>query len=105
MSVRKFEPVLYYIICNYWWSETAFIQNEVDEVIRELKLIPGFSSYLILNNDGIVIKYENMSYKEALHHSHQVLGLTGKAAKYIRELFEANENEVSALSDLSISTH
>ena len=62
--------------------------------MRELKDVPGFTSYLILNNDGIVIKYENMDYKAALHHSHQVLGLTGKAAKYIRDLFEANENEV-----------
>ena len=61
--------------------------------MRELKDVPGFTSYLILNNDGIVIKYENMDYKAALHHSHQVLGLTGKAAKYIRDLFEANEND------------
>ena len=66
----------------------------VDDIIRELKDIPGFTSYLILNNDGIVIKYENMDYKSALHHSHQVLGLTGKASKYIRDLFEVNENEV-----------
>ena len=73
-----------------------FILQEltVDDVIRELKDVPGFTSYLILNNDGIVIKYENMDYKTALHHSHQVLGLTGKASKYIRDLFEANENEV-----------
>ena len=80
-----------------WLIDRSFdcIQTaEVDEVIRELKLIPGFSSYVILNNDGIVIKYENMSYKDALHHAHQVLGLTGKATKYIRDLFEAHENEV-----------
>lgn len=50
----------------------------MDEVIRELKAIPGFHAYAIMNSDGIVIKYENMSYKDALHHAHQVLGLTGK---------------------------
>lgn len=26
--------------------------NEVDEAIRELKSNPGFSSYMIMNNDG-----------------------------------------------------
>ena len=26
--------------------------NEVDDAIRELKSIPGFSAYAILNNDG-----------------------------------------------------
>ena len=38
---------------------------------------------------GIVIKYENMSYKTALHHANQVLGLASKANKYVRELFDA----------------
>lgn len=37
---------------------------------------------------GIVIKYENMSYKTAVHHAHQVLSLAGKANKYVRDLFE-----------------
>jgi dynein light chain roadblock-type len=54
-----------------------------------LKRIPGFSAYAILNNDGIVIKYENMSYRAAVHHAHQVLSLSGKASRYIRDLFEA----------------
>ena len=30
-----------------------------------------------------------MSYKAALHHANQVLGLAGKASKYIKELFDA----------------
>lgn len=37
---------------------------------------------------GIVIKYENMSYKTAVHHAHQVLSLAGKANKYVRDLFD-----------------
>ena len=83
-------------LCVHLSNVSHFIPQEltVDDVIKELKDVPGFTSYLILNNDGIVIKYENMDYKTALHHSHQVLGLTGKASKYIRDLFEANENEV-----------
>ena len=31
-------------------------EHVVEETIRDLKTIPGFQSYLILNNDGIVIK-------------------------------------------------
>lgn len=30
-----------------------------------------------------------MSYKTAIHHANQILGLAGKASKYIRELFDA----------------
>mmetsp|Transcript_8854 Transcript_8854/g.9368 ORF Transcript_8854/g.9368 Transcript_8854/m.9368 type:complete len:123 (+) Transcript_8854:49-417(+) len=71
--------------------------NEVDDAIRELKSIPGFSAYAILNNDGIVIKYENMSYKTAVHHAHQVLSLSSKASRYIRDLFDAPDNEVESI--------
>mmetsp|Transcript_11810 Transcript_11810/g.11452 ORF Transcript_11810/g.11452 Transcript_11810/m.11452 type:complete len:131 (+) Transcript_11810:121-513(+) len=71
--------------------------QDVEETIKELKKIPGFNAYLILNNDGIVIKYENMSYKGALHHANQILGLTGKATKYIKELFDAPDNEVESI--------
>lgn len=53
--------------------------------------------YLFLNlnlNDtsphsGIVIKYENMSYRVAVHHAHLILSLYGKAIKYTRDLFDA----------------
>jgi dynein light chain roadblock-type len=69
----------------------------VEETIRDLKKIHGFHGYVILNNDGIVIKYENMSYRTAVHYSHQVLGLASKASKYIRELFEAPDNEVESI--------
>lgn len=90
--------------------------NEVDDVIREMKKIPGFYAYAILNNDGksephctrrtniskmsrviddhmshdagIVIKCENMSMRSAVHHAHQILGLCGKASKYVRQLLE-----------------
>ena len=62
--------------------------NEVDDVIRDLKKIPGFNAYAILNNDGIVIKYENMSYRTAVYHAHQVLSLSVKASKYVGDLFE-----------------
>jgi hypothetical protein len=37
---------------------------------------------------GIIIKYENMSYKTAVHHAHLILSLTAKATKYVRDLFD-----------------
>lgn len=67
----------------------AAVADGVEETIKELKKIPGFSSYLIINNDGIVIKYENMSLKAAIHYASLVLALASKATKYIKELFEA----------------
>eukprot|EP01039_Chlorochromonas_danica_P006220 gene6220-6858_t len=71
--------------------------NEVDDTIRELKKITGFTSYLVLNNDGIVIKYENMSYRVAVHHAHLILSLCSKASKYIRDLLETPDNEVESI--------
>jgi len=66
----------------------AAVTDGVEETIKELKKIPGFSSYLIINNDGIVIKYENMSLKHAIHYASVVLALAAKATKYVKELFE-----------------
>ena len=38
---------------------------------------------------GIVIKYETMTYKEAVHHAHLVLSLCSKASRYVRDLLDA----------------
>lgn len=37
---------------------------------------------------GIVIKYESMEYRTAVHHAALVLDLASKSKKYMRELFE-----------------
>jgi len=71
--------------------------NEVDEVIRELKLNHGFKSYAIIRNDGIVIKYENMDMQKAVQTAHLVLDLCAKSKKYIKELFEPPDNDVESL--------
>ncbi|CBN74959.1 hypothetical protein Esi_0060_0081 [Ectocarpus siliculosus] len=71
--------------------------NEVEEVIKELKTNPGFSAYVIMNNDGIVIKYESMEYRAAVHHAALVLDLASKSKKYMRELFEPPDNDVESL--------
>lgn len=57
--------------------------NEVDELLKGLKKVPGFKSYLVLNGDGIVIRWDQgdgqMSYQSAVQH--------GKSRKMIVPLF------------------
>jgi hypothetical protein len=46
--------------------------NQVDELLKGLKKVPGFKSYLVLNSDGIVIRWEQgdgqMTYNSAVQH-------------------------------------
>lgn len=46
--------------------------NEVDELLKGLKKVKGFKSYLVLNSDGIVIRWDQengqMSYQSAVQH-------------------------------------
>ena len=76
-------------------------QNEVEEMVKDLKRNPGFKSYIILNNDGIVIKWDQVSepmpYIKAVQHAHLVLDLCSKSKKYVRELFDAPDNEVESI--------
>ena len=55
--------------------------NEVDEAIKALKEEQGYTAFVLLNNDGIVIRYENMDYKTAVQFSHLVLDLYSKVSK------------------------
>ncbi|OQR86132.1 hypothetical protein ACHHYP_10933 [Achlya hypogyna] len=71
--------------------------NEVEETIKALKAKPGFFSYIVMNNDGIVIKYENMEYKMAVMHAYHILNLYARSKKYLAKLFEAAESEIECL--------
>jgi len=66
--------------------------NEIDELFKELKTAPGFRSYLVLNSDGIVIRWDNgarfspMTYQKAVQHAHHIDNLYIKSverAKYL----------------------
>jgi hypothetical protein len=78
---------------------------DVDHSIGELKQIKGFSAFCILNSDGIVIKYDNMTYPEALHYSYQVSRLTAKSSQYMKEMFAVGENEVNYTIIKKLSNH
>lgn len=59
--------------------------------------------YILILILGIVIKYEHMSYRTAVHHAHLVLSLCGKASKYLRDLFEPPDVNILNLYRLSLS--
>lgn len=70
--------------------------NEIEEAIKTLKSRPGFSAYILMNNDGIVIKYENVEYNKAVMYAYHILDLYSKSKKRITQLMDT-DNEVECL--------
>ena len=72
--------------------------NEIDELLKDLKKTPGFKAYLILNSDGIVIRWDQvgtqMSYQRAVQHAHHITELYSKSTAHIKELFEPEDGPV-----------
>jgi predicted regulator of Ras-like GTPase activity (Roadblock/LC7/MglB family) len=58
----------------------ANASNELEEMIKELKKNPGFKSYIILNNDGIVIKWDQPTPSSAPTTAAAVAGGAAPAA-------------------------
>ena len=68
-------------------------------MVRTLQVLDPFIYYQNLLNyfaKGIVIKYESMTYKTAVHLAGSLLNLHNKASKCIRQLFEV-DNEVECI--------
>jgi len=67
-------------------------------MIKDLKAHKGFKAYIILNNDGIVLRWDQvgspMPYQTAVHHASLVLDLCSKSKLYIKQLFDAPDNDV-----------
>ena len=92
-----------------------------------MKKVPGFLSYIILNNDGIVIRWDQqqqsgtsnnngassvqgakMTYEKAVQYSHLVLDLCGKCKSHVKELFEvwcSASQIITSIKDLYIVCH
>ena len=64
--------------------------NEVEEAIKQLKSKPGFHSFVLMNNDGIVIKYENMEYSKAVMYAYHILDLYTHSSLRIAKIKEAD---------------
>ena len=62
--------------------------NEVDEAIKSLKTNPGVESLIVVANSGIVIKHENMGYRQAVQHAALVLDLCDKSKKFVAGLLD-----------------
>ena len=56
-----------------------------------LKENEGFHGFVLMKNDGIVIRWENMDYAEALHYAANVLSLTEKTKMFVNDLLEPGE--------------
>jgi hypothetical protein len=54
-------------------------------------------AHLIVKNDGVVVKWENMTYLEAVHMSGLMLDLHAKSEKSINVLFEYPDNNVQSI--------
>ena len=86
----------YYTNCNILpQSQHA---NEIDEIVKGLKQNPGYKAYLVLNNDGVVLRWDQegdpMPYEKAVQYSRHVLDLYGKSKGHITELFGVSESWV-----------
>ena len=106
--------------------------NEIDELLKDLKKTPGFKAYLILNSDGIVIRWDQkqvdqqledggggggettanisssnnnkqiMTYQRAVQHAHHITELYNKSTAHIKELFDPEDGPVE---NVRLRTH
>ena len=58
------------------------------EAIKALKTNPGVESLIVVANSGIVIKHENMGYRQAVQHAALVLDLCDKSKKFVGGLLD-----------------
>jgi len=72
--------------------------NDIDELLKDLKKTPGFKAYLILNSDGIVIRWDHvgtqMPYQRAVQHAHHITELYNRSTSHIKELFKPEDGPV-----------
>ena len=69
----------------------------MEETIKSLKANPGVESIIVVKNDGIVIRNENVPYPQAVQHAALVLDLCSKSKTLVGGLFEPPENEVESI--------
>ena len=67
--------------------------NQVDEILKDLQKTPGFKAYIILNNDGIVIRHTMESNEMAVQRAHHITELYNKSVAQIQDLFDYPEDK------------
>nr|CCA17078.1 conserved hypothetical protein [Albugo laibachii Nc14] len=82
----------------------ANIPNEIDEAIKQLKSKPGFAAYVIMSNDGIVVRYENLEYREAVMYAYHVLALYSRTRRQVAKIMGSALQENEELEWLRLKT-
>lgn len=63
--------------------------------MKRLEQNPGFKAYIVLNKDGVVLRWNqegtsnDLTYEKAIQYSHHVLDLYGEN---IKDLFEVSDS-------------
>jgi len=69
--------------------------------VKNLRRNQGFKAYLVLNNDGVVLRWEQegeqLAYQKAVQYSHHVLDLCNKSKAHIKDLFDPQDNQVESV--------
>lgn len=76
--------------------------NEIDEIFKGLKQKPGFKAFMVLNHDGVVLRWDHnksgkLPYDKAVHYSHHVLELYEMIVVQIKDLFNPEDDEVESI--------
>ncbi len=76
--------------------------NEVDEIVKGLQRTPGYKAYLVLNNDGVVLRWDqdgddSMPYEKAVQYSYHVLELCGRSKIHLSDVFNNGDEEVESI--------
>lgn len=79
--------------------------------MKRLEQNPGFQAYIVLNKDGVVLRWNqestsnDLTYEKAIQYSHHVLDLYGKGAENIKDLFDVSGTVQITTSRIGIGTH
>ena len=63
-------------------------------MLHELESLPGFQTYVVCNNQGIVLKYNGMEYERAVHTATLCLDMMEKSKAGMSTVMEPADCEV-----------
>ena len=69
-------------------------ENPADVLLHELVDMPGFETYVVCNNQGIVLKYVGMEYERAVHTATVCLNRMEKSKVGMAGLMPPGDGEV-----------
>jgi hypothetical protein len=82
----------------------------VDEIIKGIKDQPGYEAHIVLNNEGIVIHFDQaekdgeMTYVKAVHYAGHILPLYKKTRACMEQLKELKLSETGVVEKIVLRT-